>query len=114
MKLSKINYIHKRIKIPYYSGEILVFIVEDKITLNSYSLDKKELDGYTYRDGSFYVMVLHKKSLTSTIVHESIHIVNFIFKDRGVKLDINNDEHQAYFTTWVFEECEKVLNKYKS
>lgn len=36
-------------------------------------------------------------------VHECVHIVNMIFNARGLKLDSNNDEFQAYLTGWLFK-----------
>lgn len=54
-------------------------------------------------------MVISKDAAISTIVHECVHIVNFIFGVHGVELDENNDEHQAYYMTWIFEQCEKFM-----
>jgi hypothetical protein len=40
----------------------------------------------------------------SIMVHEAVHVVNFIFEECGIKLDTNNDEAQAYLTSWIFEQ----------
>lgn len=40
----------------------------------------------------------------SIMVHEAVHIVNFIFEECGVKLDTTNDEAQAYLTAWIFNQ----------
>lgn len=37
------------------------------------------------------------------LAHEIVHIVNIIFNARGLKLDSNNDEFQAYLTGWLFK-----------
>lgn len=100
----------KRIKIPTYTGWIYIFLFEDKEELIKKFPKETNTNGWCYKQGDYsYVMVTHKNCLTSTIVHESIHLVSYIFEHHGVKLDTKNDEHQAYFTTWVFEECEKFI-----
>jgi len=45
------------------------------------------------------------------IAHETVHLVNLIFKDRGVYLDLENDEPQAYLTGWVFNKIFTSLKK---
>lgn len=36
-----------------------------------------------------------------SIAHESLHVVNWIFNDRNIKLDVVYDEPQAYLLGWV-------------
>jgi hypothetical protein len=38
-----------------------------------------------------------------TIAHETVHIVNMLFQNHGLKLDLDNDEMQAYLTAFVFQ-----------
>lgn len=45
------------------------------------------------------------------LVHECVHVVNWTFQYAGVKIDYNNDEPQAYFTGWLFNEAYKFLVK---
>lgn len=57
-------------------------------------------------------LVWYKKDIDiGVLVHECVHIVNFIFNTVGVKLDSDNDEHQAYYTQFVFEALHKLLIK---
>jgi hypothetical protein len=39
-----------------------------------------------------------------TIAHEAIHAANFLFGDRGIVLDADNDEAFAYFTEWIVDQ----------
>ena len=45
----------------------------------------------------------------SLIAHESVHLVNHLFEDWGIKLDLDNDEPQAYLTGWFVEQIDKFL-----
>lgn len=100
----------KRIKIPIYTGWFYIFVFDSKSELLSKFPKETNTNGWCYKDGDYnYVMVLSKESISSTLVHESNHITNMIFEHHGVKLDTKNDEHQTYFLTWVFEQCEKFI-----
>lgn len=46
-----------------------------------------------------------------TMVHESIHIKNIVFKTIGYIQKGDNDEAEAYFTEWIFGELESFYNK---
>ena len=39
----------------------------------------------------------------NTAAHEAVHVVNYIFRSRGIQADLQNDEPQAYLTGWVHE-----------
>ena len=39
---------------------------------------------------------------------QTAHTVNYIFNDKGVKLDSYNDEPQAYLTGWISKELYKM------
>ncbi len=100
----------KKIKIPIYTGFFYIFLFENREEILKKFPDEKSTNGWCYKDGDYnYVMVIHKDSLFSTLVHESNHITNMIFDFHGVRLDTKNDEHQTYFLTWIFEQCESFL-----
>jgi len=46
-----------------------------------------------------------------TLVHECKHIVNFIFKARGVDLDIINDESECYLLGFIVDKVHNILTK---
>ena len=47
------------------------------------------------------------------IVHEAKHFVNYVFSDRGVALDVENDEPECYFLGWTASKIQKAINRYK-
>lgn len=55
-------------------------------------------------DGCCIIMIgLRKDANVSTIAHECIHARSFIYDVLGVKVDFNNDEHEAYFMGMLVE-----------
>lgn len=46
------------------------------------------------------------------VVHEAVHAANCTFKHHGVKLDVNNDEHQAYYTEYLVNQIVKAFALY--
>lgn len=92
------------IKIPVYHGYIHVSLVKDA---------GFNCSAYTERDKNkrcTYWLVIKKSKLSHALIaHEVVHLVNLIFIDRGIKLDINNDETQAYFTEWLTDSIYQLL-----
>lgn len=110
----------KNVKIPIYGGTLKLKIVKNWKKLNK-MFDcnyNSSVDGCAYHmqkeDGTttFHIEFLGIPS-TATMVHESVHLVNRVFHNRGVELDTENDEAQAYFTEWVFEQVEEFIEQVK-
>lgn len=108
---------NKKVKIPIFSGDLLIHETEDWSIINKrYGLD---LDIRTYaivfphttKNGyTQYVVAFRERPPNKIIAHESVHLVNVVFKTIGAQLDITNDEAQAYFTEWIFEQIELFFN----
>lgn len=48
-------------------------------------------------------------------MHEAIHAANKIFRDLGITFNLDEDEHYAYFVSWICECIDKVrTNKVKA
>lgn len=86
-------------KVPIYNINIKVKL-KNKI---------KDYDAYVYKKNNIIHAVFRKNVDDSIIVHECIHIVNFIFKISNVYLDVDNDETQAYLTQYIFKELKKII-----
>lgn len=105
-------------KIPIYFGLLILIQTEDfEAIAKEYDLhiDGRGFDALAFRSPlkngfTRYVIVFDSKPTNKIIAHECTHVVNFIFADRDIKLDLNNDEPQAYLMGWVFEQCDKFLN----
>jgi hypothetical protein len=105
----------KTIDIPIYQCKLTIILDKD---LSYISKKYKTIDLSNYGAVTMRVPNKHSEYIVafeysdgSIIAHEVIHLVNYIFKDRGIKLDIKNDEPQAYLTGWLFKEIDKFLNK---
>lgn len=111
----------KIIKVPIYFGNLVMLQTNkfEKVNKN-YNSDfiKEDNDIYdavvfknTKKHINQYIVVFRKNTNYAVIAHETVHLVNTIFKDHGVELDLDNDEPQAYLTGWIFNKIDKFLNK---
>lgn len=106
----------KVIPIPIYQSELV--IIQDK---NWKKVNKKYGLNASKRFGAFvfkteskygyvqYVACFDMNPSNKLIAHESVHLVNHLFEDWGIKLDLDNDEPQAYLTGWFVEQIDKFL-----
>lgn len=114
--------IKKKIQIPIYEGELIIYQV------NKWSDMKKKFHkgsglsdmyaastftNYRKQGSAQYIVAFRGAPTNQTVVHEAIHLTNLIFRDHGIKITTSNDEPQAYFTDWIFNEIEKFLTKIK-
>jgi hypothetical protein len=58
---------------------------------------------------SEYIMAFEYSDGT-IIAHELVHLKNYIYQDKAIKLDRFNDEPEAYLTGWLFKQIETFLN----
>ena len=125
--------ISKSLNIPIYGNRLHIAVVEDFMQdveqLNKdFSNDFTEEDnvlGMTQQRGGHTLIIInvgkHKKlfkknyelELFSTISHEALHATNTIFKNKGIRLDMDNDEPQAYFLGWLVKEVYKAYLAHK-
>lgn len=57
-------------------------------------------------DNHFNVMLVFQRATTySVIAHECVHATNMTFQHHGMKLDLLNDEHQAYYVGYLVNKC---------
>ena len=118
----------KSLNVPLYGTRLHIVVTED------FKQDREEINkkfhqkfeesdtflGFTERRQGHCVVILNKgrhkqiyktkwqEELIDTLTHETAHTVNFIFNDKGIKLDSYNDEPQAYLTGWVSKELYKM------
>lgn len=48
------------------------------------------------------IIWIDKKGELDTFAHELIHAINNTFYNKGIQLDTENDEPQAYLMSWLF------------
>lgn len=62
----------------------------------------------------YIIVVIDSTQITpGLIAHEAVHVVNYIFKSKGVDLDLENDEPQAYLEGAIVDMIHSVLHEYK-
>lgn len=93
--------VKNKIKIPIYNQVIVVIVTEEE--------DDRYKAFVDYVDSYITALFIKKHLTDGIIVHECVHLVNFIYSHIGVELDINNDEHQAYLTQYIYEQIKKVV-----
>jgi len=105
--------------IPIYRANVRIYLDSDL---------KKVAEKFGLKDLSDYGAVAlrnpwkHKKYIVAftsandygLIAHEVVHLKNYIFSDVGQKLDLDNDEAEAYLTGFLFDKIYEFLNKNKS
>ncbi|SED10958.1 hypothetical protein SAMN04489761_4303 [Tenacibaculum sp. MAR_2009_124] len=111
-------YEEKEIELPIYHGTIVFIDSNDIGKINErHKLDaKREPFASAYEnykkldDGStqtYYLIVCNSKTkldfTVGSVAHECFHITNFIFENRGIKADLNNDEPQAYLLEYLMD-----------
>lgn len=108
----------KIIKVPIYNGNLVLIETEDfKPIEKKYNLSNTSTyNAFVFaKDGKNtieYIMVFRPETIDpGVIVHESVHIVNELFYNKGIKPDLLNDEPQAYLLQWVFEQAMKFYIK---
>jgi hypothetical protein len=81
--------------------------IDSPISYCSYVISNPKPNGV-----SRYTIFIKPDASLNIIVHESLHIVNMIFNERGIKHDTINDEPSAYLLGWVTDQIYNTLNKY--
>jgi hypothetical protein len=107
--------IKKTINIPIYQCKLTI-ILDKNLSYIEKRYGTKSLSNYgavTMRvpnKFSEYIMAFEYNEGT-IIAHEITHLKNYIYQDRCIELDINNDENEALLIGWLFKQIETFLNK---
>ena len=117
------EYLHiKSHRIPLYRGYV-VFIISNSVDkvkkyIPEFPFDHTYadtlLDSYRGKEGYFIVLNFdspHRKIHFGTLMHEVMHVVDFVAEYRGIKLDVANDEPLTYLAEWVGDMLWKFLGE---
>jgi len=103
-------------KIPIYFGDLTIYQVEDlkEIQKSHGLMDMHGFEACSFRDHdkggySKYFIGFTMDCNSRMIAHECLHLLALIFEDRGIMLEIENDEPQCYFLGWMVGMCHKYL-----
>ena len=105
----------KKIKVPIFIGSISLYECEDfKALEKKYNLsDASGCLAFAFKNGSEYVMAFTKDYTQNDVAHESLHVVDYIFRDIGADMGSVNKEVQCYLLGWIVEQCHKFLEGVK-
>lgn len=106
----------KKIKIPVYNSTLYIYLVDNlkdvAQDLNYHFNDVENMWAITFKncsDDNILYVAFTPDYINKVIAHECVHLVNLLFDCKGVKLNLEDDENQAYWTGWFYDEIEKVL-----
>lgn len=108
----------EEIDIPIYGGKLVIMFCDNwsalktvyESAIGDYELDDN-CDGYVFQHDLQFVVAFNRVPKGSVIAHETVHLVNKLYRDRSMELCCRNDEHQAYLTEWFFGEIENFFKK---
>ena len=110
-------------KIPTFYVTIKIMVapkMSDMLSDKIFELDDNK-DNYaktaaalclTYKEDIYLCLPNEGKFATEFMFHEIIHAKNFIYSKRGVKLDVDNDENEAYLVQYIYSKCEDAKKKF--
>ena len=84
-----------------------MYVVPEKIK-SSEALAFSVYDARHQRCGSLVWFHDITRITLRNVAHESVHAANFIFSDLGIRIDVDNDEPQAYLVGFIADCIEKV------
>lgn len=113
-----------KIIIPIYFGYLQIVVAEDfvvaanKLNISDEGFKLNTLGAFVSTSDDdlgheCYTLFIQPDVDHDLIAHEVVHLVNEFYIKRGIKLDLYNDEPQAYLTGWITGEIYKVLKKMK-
>lgn len=105
----------KTIEVPIYGCYLTIIFTKDlNEVVKKYKLSGNwnEFGALTFEDKlkyRHYVVAFTDANHLSNIVHEIVHIKNYIFLGINAKVDIQNDEPEAYLSGWLFDQINNFL-----
>ena len=105
----------RKLNIPIFDAVLTVNVVDN---LEDYNLDETvnisndTSDAFVFYSLRNYSMYFLKYEV-GAVVHEVKHIVNYIFKDFHIQLDVDNDEMECIMMSYITRFVTKTLQDYE-
>jgi len=102
-----------------YNINVIFHLGSDVKKLEKYAIGEVPLNAYGRfwqtedKEGRHYFQIWLREMHTADFFHELIHFKNAVFKSRGIMLDHDNDEPEAYFISYITDQILKRLHKRK-
>lgn len=120
-KSKNLKYVDFIIELPYYHGYFGIAITNNKNKLKEkFGIESEKIYGHSYlceyKKLQCFLIVLNpfreKIKITNGVIsHEAVHIANFIYLERDIKPDLDNDESYAYLIEFIVNHVYKFLDK---
>lgn len=82
---------------------------ENRIGTDAYTV------AFTSEKGKQIIFLFFKPSAKpGLIAHEVKHAINMLFSWRGVRLSVNNDEHECYYLETMIDKIHRILQQFKT
>ena len=112
--------IKHKIYIPIYGCHLIIIVAKDinksgkKYGFKNLKFSDAGVLTRKDKNGNKEYIYIQRSVITyGAIAHEAKHIVNRIFRDRGVKLDNFNDEAECYLLDYIVNKIHININKKK-
>lgn len=107
----------KLINIPIYDVPLMVGIFDkEKEAIEKYpeifTRGTKACVAEDLNTGDIFMIVPSTK--LHHLAHECIHVINVIYKQKGIQPQRDNDEHEAYLMGFLFQKIEALIRKHNS
>lgn len=107
----------RKIKIPIFNYLMFVYVFDNwsdlKNNIPNEMYNKPNSIGLTIDCDTYCIICISSNTIyKSTLVHESGHVKNLVWKYIGYTPQRDNDEVDQYLHTFIFEEVEKVINRH--
>lgn len=115
----------KEIKVPIYRRKLKLIAYRDSQSISNwfyknckeleFTIDPNDHTGFffDYKDTQHICLQMCDDVTPGIIAHECKHAVNDTFAKIWAKLDLNNDEPEAYLLMWYVDEVHKFWDKVK-
>lgn len=103
----------KLIEIPIYNTNLIIIKDEpfDKVESEFNLKMDQGYDALTFEFNNQIIVVFNGDVSLNMLVHESVHICNFLYYRIGAIKELHNDEHEAYITAWIVDQINNYVNK---
>lgn len=110
--------IEEEIRIPIYIADLIIIQSDDVQKVLDKRNIKFNIHGFgavTFRDHTKdgydrYVIAFNYEDATSSLVaHEAFHVVTYLFEDKQIRIENDNDEPAAYLLGWIVGEIHKRI-----
>jgi len=126
-KLRSQNFEIKVMDMPIYRGRFIILLTNQTSQVKKHFpfFPNESDEPYactlhgSYEDIESFAIVLNPWNNTSSITdgcvaHECLHLVNYIFANRNINYDLDNDEPAAYLINWLVDQTYSFLRETKT